>query len=122
MLIKKANIDDAESVCELYKNSASVYPENLTQYVDELDVNYIKNEIKNAIERGIILLAVDNGRVVGCFKAYTSKYRKLSHIMANATFVVSPNSTGEKAFVLLFRSFMTELRENYKHIYKLIPL
>ncbi len=119
MIIRKATLDDANGIFDVYKKSAKVYPENLTQYEDELTLDYIKSEIKNALERGLILVAVNNNKIIGSLKAYTSKYRKLAHILANATFTSSPTFDGKKGFILLLKSFLKHIQLEYPHIYKL---
>jgi len=120
MIIRRTNLEDVKQILEVYKSSSHIYPESLTQYEDELNLDYIKNEINNAINRGIILVAENQDKkIIGSFKAYTSKYRKLAHIMTNATFVTMPTQEGKKAFVLLLKAFLNELKNNYKHIYKL---
>lgn len=120
MIIKKATMDDVEGIYNVYLLSSKAHPESLTQYEDELTIDYIEKEVKNSLERGLILVAVDEeNKIVGSFKGYTSKYRKLAHIMTNSTFTVSPTPEGKKGFVILFKAFIEELKNNYKHIYKL---
>ena len=120
MIIRKATIEDVNEIYNVYLLSSKAHPESLTQYADELTIDYIKKEVKNSLERGLILIAInDKNEIVGSFKGYTSKYRKLAHIMANSTFTVLPNSEGKKGFVILFKAFIEELKNNYQHIYKL---
>ena len=120
MIIRKATLDDVEGIFEVYKESARAYPESLTQYEDELTFDYIESEVRNALERGLMLVAVDDGnKIVGSFKAYTSKYRKLAHVLANTTFTSLPTFEGKKGFVLLLKNFLEYIQSNYSHIYKL---
>lgn len=119
MIVRKATLDDVEGIFEVYKESAKIHPESLTQYEDELTLNYIESEIKNALERGLALVAVDNNKIIGSFKAYTSKYRKLAHVLANTTFTSLPTFEGKKSFVLLLKSFLKQIQLDYPHIYKL---
>ena len=119
MIVRKATLDDVKGIFEVYKESAKVHPESLTQYEDELTLDYIESEIKNALERGLVLVAVDNNKIIGSFKAYTSKYRKLAHVLTNATFTSLPTFDGKRGFVLLLKSFLEYIQLNCPHIYKL---
>ena len=119
ILVRRATINDVDGIYEVYKKSSEAHPETLTQYSNELTKEYIKSEIENALERGLILIACSNNEIVGSFKAYTSKYKKLAHIMTNGTFTVMPTYEGKKSFVFLLKAFLKELSENYKYIYKL---
>lgn len=119
IVVRKATLDDIDGIYEVYKKSSEAHPETLTQYSNELTKEYIKSEIKNALERGLILIAISNNEIIGSFKAYTSKYKKLAHIMTNGTFTVMPTYEGKKSFVFLLKAFLKELSENYKYIYKL---
>ena len=119
ILVRRATINDVDGIYEVYKKSSEAHPETLTQYSNELTKEYIKSEIENALERGLTLIACSNNEIVGSFKAYTSKYKKLAHIMTNGTFTVMPTYEGKKSFVFLLKAFLKELSENYKYIYKL---
>lgn len=119
ILVRRATLDDVDGIYNVYKQSSEAHPETLTQYSNELTKEYITSEVKNALERGLILIACSNNKITGSFKAYTSKYKKLAHIMTNGTFTVMPNYEGKKSFVFLLKAFLKELSENYKYIYKL---
>ena len=119
IIVRKATLNDIDGVYDVYKQSSEAHPETLTQYSNELTKEYITSEVKNALERGLFLIAYSNNTITGSFKAYTSKYKKLAHIMTNGTFTAMPTYEGKRSFVLLLKAFLKELSENYKYIYKL---
>lgn len=120
MLIRKATINDAEGILNVYKESAKTYIHSLTQQADEVNLKYIKNEvIQNSLDLGLILVAENSdGKIIGSFKSYTSPYRSLAHIMSNTTFVTTPDYEGKRAFVLLIKKFFETVKNEYKHIAK----
>ena len=116
--IRKARMEDAEGIYNVYKSSAKVYNHSLTQNYDEIKLNYIKEDvIKPALDLGLILVAEnEKGEIVGSFKSYTSPYRTLAHVMSNTTFVSMPNYEGRKAFVVLINKFFETIKSEYPHI------
>lgn len=118
MLVRKAKLSDAESIYNLYIESARAYPHNLTQHEDEIKMEYIKNDvIQISLDLGLILVAENkDGKIIGSFKSYTSPYRTLGHIMSNTTLLTSPNYEGRKAFDMLMKEFHKIIKNEYQHI------
>lgn len=120
MIVRKATLDDVEGIFEVYKKSAETYIHSLTQQVDELNIEYIRNDVvKISLDLGLILVAQDDdGKIIGSFKSYTSPFRALSHVMSNTTFVTTPDYEGKRAFSVLIKKFFETIRNEYPHIYQ----
>lgn len=116
--VRKARLEDANGIYEVYKSSASVYEHSLTQSSDEVKLDYIKKDvIQPALDLGLILVAEnEKGKIIGSFKSYTSPYKTLAHTMSNTTFVTTPDYEGKKAFVILINKFFETIRNEYPHI------
>lgn len=124
MLVRGVKKEDAEKVYKLYRDVSFEYPSHLTQYKKELYLNYIKEEIKNAIERGLMMVVVrSDGHIVGSLKAYTSLYKCLASTLTNATMMIHPDHINRGLGTKLMTAYLKTLKKDYKHInrFELLP-
>jgi hypothetical protein len=120
IIIRDATWQDAEGIHELYLKVAKAFPDSITQHISELSVEFVKEIMALTIRYGLALVAEDeSGAIVGFFRAYTSPYRVLAHVMKNTTLISIPDQRGTRIFVRLLRKYLQELKERFRHIYKL---
>lgn len=119
--VRRVNESDLEGVYKLYIDVTTKHPTKMTQTSSEVKLDYIKNDvIGKSMKYGLMLVAEDeNGNILGIFKAYTSPYKSLAHVMSNVTLMSVPNTIGTRVFVILMKEFFSILENEYKHIYKL---
>jgi GNAT superfamily N-acetyltransferase len=109
-------LNDAPNILELYKKVASIYPDNLTQQVDEITLRYVESVLQHANLYGLILLMYKDGNLIGFLKAYTSEFRRKGHILTNATIMIDPTALGEGFSTQLLRTYLGEIQKSWRHI------
>ncbi len=113
-LIRKATLNDIEQIYELYKAVARHNPGNLTQEEYEITLDYVEEMVKSGLERGLILVTEKEGEVIGYFKAFTSKFKCLAHVLDNATAMVLPVTSGLGAKLITFA--LNTISKEMRHI------
>lgn len=119
--IRRVKENDLHDIYNLYVDVTTAHPTKMTQNNSEITLEYIKNDvIDKSMKYGLMLVAEnEEGKVVGIFKAYTSPYRALAHVMTNATLMSDPKEPSHaKTFVMLWNKFFSIVKNEYKHIYK----
>jgi hypothetical protein len=107
-------------IYRLYLEVAKAFPDSITQHISEITPDFVNEILTLSMRYGLAMVAEDQGgNMVGFFKAFTSPYRNLAHVMMNTTLISTPDSIGRKTFVLLLRGFLDKLKNEYRHIYKL---
>lgn len=122
-IIRKANINDIPQIYNLYKTVAAVNVGNLTQETDEISLEYIEDMVHKGIERGLIIIIENNGQIVGYFKAFTSAFRALAHVLTNATMMIHPEYQSQNYGSKLINAYLEEIKTNMPHIlrFELLP-
>jgi len=118
-IIRKATLNDIEQIYDLYKIVTKHNPGNLTQEDYEVTIDYVEEMVKTGIERGLVLAIERDNEIIGYFKAFTSKFKCLAHVLADATLMVSPEyqKQGGYGAKLLIKVF-NEIKSNMQHICK----
>lgn len=119
--IRKVNESDLPGIYNLYIDVTTVHPTKMTQNCSEITLDYIKNDVINkSIKYGLMLVAENDKKdIIGIFKAYTSPYKSLAHVLTNATLMSAPNaSSNTRVFVMLWKEFFNIVEKEYRHIYK----
>jgi ribosomal protein S18 acetylase RimI-like enzyme len=117
-IIRKATLKDVEQIYNLYKIVAKHNPGNLTQEEDEITTYYVEKMVKNGLERGLILVTEREGQIIGYFKAFTSEFRNMAHILSDLTLMIHPNYQKIGYGSMLFKKSLEEITKNMRHIYQ----
>ena len=115
-LIRRGTVEDAPEILELYKEVASIYPDRLTQQIDEITLTYIQSILHQACLRGLVLLMFENGKLLGYMKGYTSEFRRQAHVLGNGTAMVKPSSIGQGHVHKLYQTYHDEIQTSMRHI------
>jgi L-amino acid N-acyltransferase YncA len=118
-VIRKATLEDIHQIYDLYKAVTKHNPGNLTQEDYEVTIDYVEEMLKTSLERGLALVVERDGEIIGYFKAFTSKFKCLAHVLGDGTLMVSPEyqKQGGYGAKLLIKAF-NEIKSNMQHIYK----
>ncbi|MDR2077422.1 MAG: hypothetical protein LBP39_00470 [Rickettsiales bacterium] len=120
VFLRDAIRDDVFGIYKLYLEVAKTFPDSITQHISEITLDFVNEIITLSMRYGLAMVAEDSsGTIVGFFKAFTSPYRNLAHVMMNTTLISTPDATGRKIFILILRAFLDKLKNEYRHIYKL---
>ncbi len=121
-VIRKANLTDISKIYRLYKIVAEVYPNNLTQSVDEITLDYVTETINKGLKQGLVLV-IDNGDIIGYLKAYTSPFKCLSHVLTHGTMMIHPEWENKGYGSQLMLRYLSEIKQNMPHIlrFELLP-
>lgn len=119
--IRRVKESDLHSIYNLYIDVTTAYPSKMTQNNSEITLEYIKNDVVyKSMKYGLMLVAENSkGKVSGIFKAHTSPYESLAHVMTNATLMSDPKEPlHTRIFVMLWNEFFNVIKKEYRHIYK----
>lgn len=117
MIIRKANINDVLDIFFLYKSVAQAFPGNLTQEVEEITFEYVKDCLLQAMQRGLALVIEKDGKIIGYMKAFTSRFKCLAHVLTDGTMMIHPKYAKTSGYgAKLFIKFMYIVKEEMKHI------
>ena len=122
-IIRKATINDIWQIYNLYKTVAIVNLGSLTQQEDEITLEYVSDTVRKGMTRGLILVIENDGQIVGYFKAFTSEFRTLAHVLTNATMMIHPEWQGRDYGSKLINAYLQEISANMSHIlrFELLP-
>ena len=115
-IIRKATINDIWQIYNLYKTVAIVNLGSLTQQEDEITLEYVSDTVRKGMTRGLILVIENDGQIVGYFKAFTSEFRTLAHVLTNATMMIHPEWQGRDYGSKLINAYLQEISANMSHI------
>jgi L-amino acid N-acyltransferase YncA len=86
------------------------------QQVDELTLTYIQIILQQACLRSLALLMFENGKLLGYMKAYTSEFRRLTHVLTDGTVMMKPTAIGKGYVCKLYQAFYDEVQNSMRHI------
>ena len=114
-VIRKATLNDIEQIYDLYKAVTKHNPGNLTQEDYEVTIDYVEEMVKTSFERGLILVIDRDGEIIGFFKAFTSKFKCLAHILGDGTIMIHPDYQQGHGFKLAIYALNT-ISKTMSHI------
>ena len=122
-IIRKATINDIWQIYNLYKTVAIVNLGSLTQQEDEITLEYVSDTVRKGLVRGLIFVIENDGQIVGYFKAFTSEFRALAHVLTNATMMIHPEYQTQNYGSKLINAYLEEIKTNMPHIlrFELLP-
>lgn len=122
-IIRRASENDIRPLYKLYKIVARSNPGNLTQEEGEITLDYVCGVLKEGLQCGLVLVIEEGGEMVGCLKAFTSRFKCLAHVLTNATMIVHPEWQGKGYGGRLIDAYLREIEANMPHIlrFELLP-
>lgn len=114
-LIRPGRRDDIDAIHRLYLVVAEVSG-GLARLPDEIDAGYIADFVDRALKDGVMLVAENDGRVVGELHTYRNGLRKFDHVLGSLTVAVHPDAQGKGIGRRLFEALLAEVRDNWPHI------
>ncbi|PRX54848.1 GNAT family N-acetyltransferase [Flagellimonas meridianipacifica] len=113
--IEKAKPNDKEELYQLYKKVAGV-SDGIIRNEEEIDAAYITDFLTKSIDKGLILTAIIEGKIVGEIHAYTPDIYAFQHILTDLTIVVDPMYQGKGIGRRLFEKFLSIVTNDLTHI------
>ncbi len=122
-IIRKATLNDIWQIYNLYKIVARSNRGNLTQEEDEVTLHNISEVLNKGLRRGLVLILEKDNQIIGYFKAFTSEFRCLAHVLTNATMMVHPEWQNRGYGSKLIDAYLSEIKSNMPHIlrFELLP-
>jgi ribosomal protein S18 acetylase RimI-like enzyme len=123
VMIRRATENDIRPLYKLYKIVARSNPGNLTQEEGEITLDYVGQMLREGLEYGLVLVIEEGGEIVGCLKAFTSRFKCLAHVLTNATMIVHIEWQGKGYGGQLIDAYLREIKANMPHIlrFELLP-
>jgi hypothetical protein len=103
-VIRKATLGDVHQIYDLYKAVTKHNPGNLTQEDYEVTIDYVEEMVKTSFERGLVLVIDRDGEIIGFFKAFTSKFKCLAHVLGDGTAMILPTITSGYGAKLIIKA------------------
>lgn len=113
--IKYAEIKNKAQLLQLYKKVAEISG-GIIRIQDDIKEEYISSFLKNSLDKGLILIATIDGKIVGEIHAYTPDIFAFQHILTDLTIVVHPNNQGKGIGRKLFEKFLKITKTEMPHI------
>ncbi len=118
MIIQLANTEHLTAIYDLYKKVAST-PGFLARLEDEINLEYITENIKASLENGLCLIAIENFEIIAEIHGYSAGIYCFSHVIGNITIAVDPNFQGDGIGRKLFSEFIEQIKANLPQISRL---
>ena len=118
VVFRKAEKEDIKSVKELYKATAA-QNNGISRKPEEITDEYIHNIVFNSLKSGRMMLAEENGKIIGSAHAYKFEQECLSHLLSNLTFVIHPAHQGKGLGKALFSAFLEEIDKSMPEIQRI---
>lgn len=118
MIIRKANSNDLEAIYDLYESVITSDSGHLTQFLDEVCINYVKSELEKSFDLGLSIVVEENNEIVGFMKAYTSEFKALAHVLTNTTIMIRSDHQKKGYGKEMVQYFCDYIENSMKHIYR----
>lgn len=118
-VIRKATLEDIHQIYDLYKAVTKHNPGNLTQEDYEVTIDYVEEMVKAGLERGIVLVAQKDDKIISYLKAFTSKFKCLAHTLGDVTSMSHPDYQNLGYGVKLWLKGINEVKTGMRHILRI---
>jgi len=116
--IKPGGLNMESELIGLYKDIAE-NRNGIIRIKDDIDKDYVFGFLTRSINKGLIIVAVINDKIVGEIHAYTPDIYAFQHLLTDLTIVVDPKFQGKGIGRQLFEEFLRIVKENFHHILRL---
>ena len=113
--IRGAVTEDRDQLFSIYRLVAD-QRDGIIREKSEITPAFIDQIFKSSLDRGLMLVAVDQNEVIGAIHAYTPGIRAFRHILSDLTIVVHPRYQGKGIGTELFNTFLERVKRNFSHI------
>ncbi len=107
--IRRAIEADTDAIFGVHLRAAEA-PIGLARRPDEISRGYVAGFVGNSLERGLIMVAEEDGCIVGAIHAYRPQPRLFAHVLSDLTIAVDPQIQGRGLGRKLFTAFLAEVR------------
>ena len=106
---------DIDGLYQLYGQVAR-QGEGLARTEAEISPTYIEGFVSQAMARGLIMVAENEGGLIGSLHAYTPQPAQFSHCLSDLTIALSPDAQGQGLGQRLFETYIDRVRTLMPHI------
>jgi ribosomal protein S18 acetylase RimI-like enzyme len=117
-LIRKAELQDAQSLSKLYQRVAESSGGIIRNY-SEITLDYINYFLQKSLETGIILVIPHPeypAEIIAEIHTYQEKLLAFRHILTDLTIVVHPDFQSQKLGKAIFEALLTKIKNEFSHI------
>ena len=113
--IRRATPTDAGEILAVYQ-SAAAQGGGLLRREHEVTADYVGRNLTNSLSRGVSLVAVRDGDIVGEIHGWAPALRQLRHVLGDVTVALDPQAQGRGLGRRLFEAFIATVRRDLPHI------
>lgn len=113
--IRDTQLDDIDGIFALYLSVARI-PGGLARLESELSKEYVSGFVSSSVSRGLSLVIVKEGKIVGEVHAYTPGLFCFDHVLSDLTIAIHPDAQGMGAGRQLFEAFMKSVETSHPTI------
>lgn len=113
--IRFAVAEDRDALFALYRAVAAVEG-GLARVEDEITPDTVAHNLRAALDRGVSLVALADGAVVGELHAWRPEPRVFAHVLGDLTVAVHPDHQGRGIGRALFVALLDHVRERLPDI------
>ena len=115
LTIRSGTEEDGQALVNLHR-AVSEDPGALIREQEEITPAYMEDVLQKCTNKGLILVAMLGGDLIGEIHAYTPDLFAFSHLFSELTIVVHPEHQGKGVGRELFTSFLKKVEEHFPHI------
>lgn len=115
MKIRKANPTDALPLQSFWMAVATV-PGGIARKSEEVTEAYIEDILKKSEERGLMLLGMEEGRIMAAIHAFRPAPQSLNTTLSSLTIGVRPAALGKKYGQELFEAFLKTVEAEFPDV------
>jgi putative acetyltransferase len=104
-------LEDADKILNLYREVAAIEG-GLARTANEISPSYVENFVSKAIATGILVVARQDGQIVGEIHAYALEPQVFAHVLGELTIAVHPDFQGSGIGKALFTELMRRVAED----------
>lgn len=113
--IQRSRLEQAVEIQAVYSAVAD-FPDGVIRLKEEITLEYVKGFLSKSIDKGLSLVALLDGQVVGEIHAYTPDIFAFQHLLTDLTIMVHPAQHGKGIGRKLFEAFLAIVQAEYQHI------
>jgi RimJ/RimL family protein N-acetyltransferase len=115
MTIREAKPTDFQSIFDLYKKVAA-QGYGIAREEDEITEGYIRENLTQGLNDGIVLVAESEGQIVAEIHTYRIGIRIFEHVLSNLTIAIHPELQGQGIGFHIFSRLLEKVENEMPHI------
>ncbi len=116
--IKHGSLSMESELIRLYKDIAEISG-GIIRIKNDIDKDYVFGFLTRSINKGLILVALINGKIIGEIHAYTPDIYAFQHLLTDLTIVIDPKYQRKGIGRQLFEEFLRIVKEKFYHILRI---